>query len=97
MIEYSVQDNALVCAFQGRMDTANCQMIGDELSRKVAEARLPVIFDLQNVDYVSSMFLSLCLKIFKQVGTGNLSLRHIQPNVKKVLKIANLDALIGPG
>jgi len=96
MVNFNIEENIteeknLVCTFGVRMDTTKCQEIEAELLNKVVETKIPVIFDLEEVDYVSSAFLRLCLRIAKEVGTGNFSIINVHPNVKKVFKIAGFD------
>jgi len=96
VVKFNVEENiadekALVCTFQERMDTVNSQKISDEVVKKVQETKLPVIFNLEDVDYVASAFLGLCLRVVKEVGTKNLSITNAQPNVKKVFMMAGFN------
>ena len=83
-----------ICAFSEKLDTAKCLEIEDELFNKVQESKAPVVFNLQDVDYVASAFLRMCLRVVKEVGPGNLSIINVHPNVKKVFKIAGFDSQI---
>ncbi|NQT33323.1 MAG: STAS domain-containing protein [Candidatus Omnitrophica bacterium] len=99
MVQYNLESNItnepnLICAFTERLDTANCLEIEDELINKVRESKAPVIFNLQDVDYVASAFLRMCLKVAKEVGPENFSVINVHPNVKKVFKIAGFDKQI---
>lgn len=99
MVQYNLESDItneakLVCAFTERLDTTNCLKIEDELFNKVKESKAPVIFNLEGVDYVASSFLRMCIKVFKEVGPGNFSVINVQPNVKKVFKIAGFDKQI---
>jgi anti-anti-sigma regulatory factor len=49
---------------------------------------------MKAVDYVSSMFLGLCVKVGELAGTKKLALTHVHPEIKKVFKIAGLDRQI---
>ena len=96
MVQFNMETNItnepnLVCAFTERLDTTNCLEIEEELLSRVREAKAPVVFNLQDVDYVASAFLRMCLKVAKEVGTGNFSVINVHPNVKKVFKIAGFD------
>jgi len=94
MVKFIIEGDTLICRFLGNMDTDNCQTISEDLLKNVKESKRPVVFDLEKVNYVSSMFLGLCMAVLKQLGPGNLSIINIHPNVKKVFKIAKIDALI---
>ncbi len=96
MVDFNIEDNitqekTLVCSFSRKMDTAECQKVEDQLFDKVVEEKIPVVFDLDEVDYVSSAFLRLCLRVAKEVGPANFSIMNVHPNVKKVFKIAGFD------
>lgn len=91
MIRYSEEKGALVCSFAGKLDTEACQRLSDELYGRVREAGAPVIFDLGEVDYISSAFLRICLTVFKGQGAAGFSIVNAQPSVKKVFMIAGFD------
>ena len=87
-------DETLVIALQGRMDTIASMAAEADVLNKVRSARGPVVFDMKAVDYVSSMFLRICVTAAQTAGAGNFSLTHVHPEIKKVFKIANLDLLV---
>jgi anti-sigma B factor antagonist len=95
MIEFTKSDGKLICTFGERLDTANCTEFQDKLYETIAESKdAAVVFDMQRVDYVASIFLGICIKIYKKKGPENFSLINVRPNVKKVFKITGLDKLI---
>ncbi|MBM3858882.1 MAG: STAS domain-containing protein [Verrucomicrobia bacterium] len=97
MIQFQEQDGRLICSFTGPLDTAVCQRMEAELMAKVDAARLPVVFDLNGVDFIGSMFLRLCLMVIKNVQANNFRLMNMKPPVKKVFKIAGFDQCLDPG
>ena len=60
----------------------------------VTGASTPVIFDLDGVDFVSSAFLRLCIYAQRQAGDHGFQIVHVGPYVKRVFKIAGLDAML---
>jgi anti-anti-sigma factor len=94
MIAFEQKDGKLTCSFLGNMTTEACASCEDELFKKIREAKLPVAFDLSMVDYIASMFLSICLAAMKEPGIEGFALVNVRPNVKKVFKIAGIDNLI---
>ena len=68
MFSCDVASGELVCCFSGRMDTAETFRITDEVCEKVNAAGLPAVFELAQVEYISSSFLRLCLKVAKERG-----------------------------
>ena len=91
MIKYKTENGALICTFTGRLDTASCSQWEKDIYEKVSQSDGPIIFDLNKIDYIASMFLRICIKVAKEVGTENFSLINVSPFVKKVFKIAGLD------
>lgn len=86
-----LQDNILKCTFPPRMDTATCLEMQKEISSQIENAKCAVVFDLQDVVYVASAFLRICLVTYQKIGGDNFSCIHSSPGVKKVFKIAGFD------
>lgn len=94
MIEYRSDEGKFTCLFSGRMDTEESTRVGNELFEKVKGQDLPVVFDLKDVDYVSSAFLRICLRVAREMGDDRFSVEHVKPTVKKVFKIAGFDKIM---
>ncbi len=91
MVQFQLEDGKLVCLFLKNMETENCVNCENELFTKIRETKLPVVFDLKEVSYIASMFLSMCLMAKKEPDVESFLLINVQPNVKKVFKIAGVD------
>ncbi len=94
MVEFTVKEEKLVCSFLERLDTTYCLKYENELFEKIRKTKMPIIFDLQKTNYVSSSFLRICLQACKEKGGKNFSLTNVCPSVKKVFKIAGFDQLM---
>lgn len=55
---------------------------------------LKIIFDLDQVDYVVSAFLRLCLVVAKSVKERNISIINTEPGLMKIFKITGLDQIL---
>lgn len=53
-----------------------------------------IVFDLAQVDYVSSGFLRVCLQTAKQMHEASLRVVNTNPQIMKVFKVAGLDELL---
>jgi anti-anti-sigma factor len=84
----------LVIRFEGSMDTAKCATIETEVRTAVSGPGTPVVFDLEGVDFISSAFLRLCIYGQQQAGDHGFQIVNVGPYVKRVFKIAGLDAML---
>ena len=91
MIQFTKEADELVCTLPPRMDTTACMSLQDMLLKRIEEEKAPVVFDMAQVDYISSAFIRICLQVFKQAGGSRFRLVHLSPDVKKVFEIAGLD------
>jgi anti-anti-sigma factor len=89
-ILFTADDEQLVCSFSGRMDTVSCMEVKDELKEKVEKYEGKVVFDMEEVDYISSSFLRICVIAVNSVENDNFSIIKVSPNIKKVFMIAGL-------
>jgi anti-anti-sigma factor len=83
--------------FEGSLDTAKCMQIEAEVRGAVDGSTVPVVFDLAKVDFISSAFLRLCIHAQHQAKEHGFRIAGAGPSVKRVLKIAGLDAMLGEG
>ncbi|NOZ21461.1 MAG: STAS domain-containing protein [Planctomycetes bacterium] len=95
MVDMTEKDGKLYCAFSGRLDSTLCAGIETPLMEKVIAADLPVVFDMTDVEFVSSSFLRLVIQTAKKVGRGNLFLPHLSESVRQVFLISGLDEQLG--
>ncbi len=91
MVKFDVDDKKLVCSFSGRLDSANCIKWEERLREKIQEAKRPVVFDLEKVNYIASGFLRICLWTAKEIKPEKLLIANACSYVKKVFKVSNLD------
>ena len=94
MNKYIKNDNLLTCILYGKIDTLNSSVLENEINENMKEDITSVIFDLQEVDYISSTFLRIVIKIVKALGKENFVITNVQPSVMKVFKISNLTEII---
>jgi anti-anti-sigma factor len=94
MYKMEEKEGKKVFNFEGRLDTATCSGIDSEVNTLVETAGQPVVFDLKNVDFVSSAFLRLCISAVKKTGPGKFQVANAAPQIKKVFKIAGMDQFI---
>lgn len=90
-------DERLVIHFAGKLDTATCQDLEADLQNRLNGSGAAVVFDLTEVDFVCSWFLRLCIHASQKAGPGGFEVINVSPSIKKVFKIAGLDAMLESG
>lgn len=93
-MKYVLENDRLTCIFDERIDTEAARRIDEELSEHVKAGPKSVVFDMTHVQYIASAFLRICLKTAKDIGKESFSIVNVQPTVKRIFKIAQLDSLI---
>lgn len=93
MVRFFTENDHLRCAFAGSLNTNKCQELEQELYARVRETKLPVVFDMREVDVIASAFLRICLTVFKEVS-DRLTIINLKPSVVTVFKIAGFTDLI---
>ena len=102
--DFNQEEKLLTCTFKGRMDTVVCSQLLAELDSKYislsdnedknAVLEFGIIFDLKEVNFISSSFIRLCVAAKKRVKDGKFSIRNSDPFIKKTFKIAGLDDIL---
>jgi anti-anti-sigma factor len=95
---YSLEGKLLTATFAGRLDTLAVQKLSEiiqvNLTAKEGTPGEKIIFDLKDVDYISSSFIRICVAVAKQAGAGRFAIKHCQPFIKKTFKISGLDEIL---
>lgn len=95
MTKFNWEQDKLTCKFDQRMDSKNSleteKIIEEKLQQKLPEK---VIFDLEDVTYVASAFLRICITMVKKIGKENFVLINTQPQVKKIFIISGLEEFL---
>jgi anti-anti-sigma factor len=91
MINMEEKNDHLLCSFSGKLDTYDCKQWEENYREMMQKKDSSVVFDLKGIDFVSSLFLKICLQTAKEVTVEKFSITNVSPMVKKVFKIAGLD------
>ena len=94
MNKYIKNNNLLTCVLSGKIDTLNSSVLETEVNENMTENINSVVFDLQEVAYISSTFLRIVIKMVKTLGKENFVITNVQPSVMLVFKMANLTEII---
>jgi len=95
---YNPDDKVFTAIFNGRLDTLAVQKVSEviqvNLPLKDGKSEEKIVFDLREVEYISSSFIRICVSVAKQAGPGMFSIIHCQPFIKKTFKISGLDEIL---
>lgn len=91
MLNTLENEKRLLFKFPERMDTYKSQEMEKELEARINESNKNIVFDLDDVKFVSSYFLRICMNTVKLVGYERLSLQNAKADIKKVFAIAGFD------
>ena len=94
MNKYFINNDLLTCMLHGKLDTLNSSVFESEIGEHMTKEVHSVIFDMQEVNYISSTFLRIVIKTAQALGKEKFMIRNVQPSVMKVFKMANLADLI---
>lgn len=98
-IETISSENLLVFKFVGKMDYSICDNLSSYILNKLEDfstdiidkSKLKINFDLEEVSYVSSLFLRVCFVAIKHIPRGNFTVLNATPQVNDILKMSGLD------
>jgi len=84
-----------VVTISGRFDTETAQRVEKDFDELAHPGLDKTVVVMDAVDYVSSSMIRVLLKSLKRhrAAGGDMQLAGLQPQIKKVLKIAGMDAL----
>ena len=87
-------NGVLECHFSGRLDTLSSQAIDIELKERLTPEIKEIIFDLSNVEYLSSSFLRLCISSLRHTGKERFKVTNVTPTALMVFQIAGLTEIL---
>jgi anti-anti-sigma factor len=94
----NTDEKVITATLTGRLDTLAVQTLNE-----LIQANLPskedasgerVIFDMKDVDYISSSFIRICVATAKQAGNGRFSMVNCQPFIKKTFRLSGLEEIL---
>ena len=90
------QNDVLVLALKGRLDTVSSPSVRDRFQERVDQGERRLVVDASGLTYVSSCGLRLLLQAAKQLEqrSGRMVLCALQEPVMRVLKIAGFVSLL---
>ncbi|MEI7829565.1 MAG: acetate--CoA ligase [Prolixibacteraceae bacterium] len=98
-LNFIQEKNTLICRFSGRLTTEISSTLAEELASRIEEVRnedaskepFRIIFDLDDVIYLSSSFLRVCMIAAKKVEKNLFSIVNTNQFVKDLLLTAGME------
>jgi anti-sigma B factor antagonist len=94
-IEVSDVGGVCVVALAGRLDTTNYNEVEVKMNSLFSEQNTNIIFDLKELDYISSSGLRVMLMTLKRVGAagGKLVLCNMQEGIREIFEISGFTTI----
>ena len=85
-------EQCIITTLAGPLDTITYRIFEDKTRDTVGHECKAVVLDMEGVNYISSMGLSVVLRLRKKVETagGELTLTNLQPKIRKVFEVSKI-------
>ena len=95
ILEQRVEDNTLIVRLVERLDSASAPELEQLVTEKIDAGQKRLVFDLADMDYVSSAGLRVILLAGKRlrVGGGKLALAGLREMVREVFEMSGFVSL----
>ncbi len=95
-IKQTKQDNTVTLALVGRLDTVTSSKLGEELAQLFQAGPVELVFDLAELDYISSAGLRVLLIAQKQCNAKATSMLITKANdsVREVFEITGFSNIL---
>ncbi len=98
---FDSSSRTMTFVFRGRLNSDTCtkndpdiESAIDRILKENPPQTVSIIFDIGQVDYVSSLFLRVVIMAARKVAKGKFKLTGATPLVRKMIEISGLDRLI---
>jgi len=93
IVTYSEVEGKLICKFSGKLDTIVAQVIEDDVINRIQLAHLPTIFDLKDVNYISSSFLRISISSARVTPDMKIKIINAIPDIREIYKTVGLSKI----
>ena len=90
IVTYKPEKDKITCFFSGRLDSVVSEIIEEDVFDHVQRARCLTVFDLKNVEYVSSAFLRISIKTARATPDMKITITNALPVIKEVYEMTGL-------
>ena len=93
IVTYKLEKDKLTCTFAGRLDSVVSEIIEEDVFDRVQRARRHTVFDLKNVEYVSSAFLRVSIKTARATPSMKITIINALPVIREVYEMTGLSKI----
>jgi len=97
-IEEEIIKGVVVIKLSGLVDSANSHLLENRLSELIEDGHVKLVFDLSDIDYISSAGWGIFVSEMKGIRekNGDLKLSGMAPDVRDVFELLEFDSLLMP-
>jgi anti-anti-sigma factor len=95
-ITHSVENEILIFAIKGRLDAATAPVAEETIHNRLAENSTRLLFDLSELEYLSSGGLRVILSAAKEIRRreGKVVLAALKPYVYEIFEVSGFTSMI---
>ena len=93
-IQREEKSGATIFHISGRLDAPNSPVVEEHVQREIALEPAKMIFDLTEVDYLSSAGLRILLAATKRLGAGKVAIYGAAARVMETIRMAGFDKVL---
>lgn len=93
-VQRDEREKGLIFHVSGRLDAMGSPLLEEHVHREMAAPPERLVFDLTDVDYLSSAGLRILLATTKQLGSGKVVIYGVAPRVMETIRMAGFDKVL---
>ena len=96
VLSEGLKDGKLTIVLSGEIDASNAEAFYEAVTASYRATPAPLTFDCAALEFIDSTTLGTFVKILKTVKTDGhgLTLKNLQPKIKKLFVICSLDTIM---
>jgi len=93
-IQREERPNGTIFHISGRLDAQNSPVVEEHVHREIGHNPDKLVFDMTEVDYLSSAGLRILLSSSKKLGSGRVAIYGMGPRVMETIRMAGFDKVL---
>lgn len=93
-IQREERPNGTIFHISGRLDAQNSPVVEEHVHREIGQSPDKLVFDMSEVDFLSSAGLRILLASSKKLGSGRVAIYGMSPRVMETIRMAGFDKVL---